>query len=209
MRRRLMGMGALVALAATVCLGGCTSPTSTQGLDAAGLQQVREELDLQWEWVLAVDPTASRPEVEIVRLLMPEEWAPVTAECLRTQGFPDVTARFDGGVTPGTLAQGQLGAYQLATYTCAAMYPIDPKYRQPLDEQQLRALYDHYAGPLTACLEGIGLSVADPPSFEVFKETFATAETWNPVAGAVGSDFDAYQRVYAECDLTPAGLYDR
>jgi len=207
MKRPAVRYAVIAAAVGVALLGGCAPNSTAAGLDTAGAQQVREELDLQWQWVLALDPTLERPEVEIVRLLMPEEWAPVTAACLRSQGFPDVTARFDGGVTPSPLAEAQLPVYQLASYTCAAMYPIDPKYRKPLDDLQLRALYDHYVGPLTRCLQDIGLYVAEPPSFEVFMETFETVDTWNPVPSAVGSDFDAYQRVYAECELLPAGFY--
>lgn len=193
-------VGALAFLAGCAATGGSPDSAST-------MQRVREGLDSQWELVAATDPTLERPEVELVRLVSPEEWPRVIADCLRTQAFPEATVTPDGGVTPGEIAREQLGAYQIANYTCNAMFPLDPKYSEPLDDAQLRMLYDHYAGPLTACLEGLGLSVGNPPSFELFVETFTTESTWNPVALAVGTSARAYEQVYAECVITPAGLY--
>lgn len=64
--------------------------------------------------------------------------------------FPDVTPE-------------QSVEMEAANDMCKALYPIDPKYKQPLTKAQLAYLYDWYLTEAIPCLEGEGYAGFDPP----------------------------------------------
>ena len=170
---------------------------------------MQEQLDSYWDFVSGQVDGAERPDVEQVRLIDPFEWAQVQAQCMRDEGFTDVVVLPDGGIKPGAGNDQQQSAYALARYVCNAKYPIDPKYTAPLSEVQIRAVYDYFLNDLVPCLEDNGHSVPEPPSLEVFIETFATSR-WSPYTEVFGSGssvpMDEYYRVSAACPQWPTDL---
>ncbi|WP_439564168.1 hypothetical protein [Microcella sp.] len=176
---------ALVAASvlATSILASCATPgehLSAVTDRAEGTEVMQETLDQAWREVVAVDPGAVRPDVELIRLVSLDEWAPTTASCLADEGFKDVTIDASGqGVLVGDLAEAQRSAYQLALYVCAARYPLDPKYNEPLDEAQMKKLYEYYVNELSTCLRELGYEPSPAPSLQGFIDSYAS-DPWLP-----------------------------
>lgn len=120
-------------------------------------------------------------DVEFERYISPEEYAGVMVPCLTEQGIP-ARPLPDGGVGFGDIPPEQAQAQREALYRCWVRFPTHPLFERPLDDDQLRRLYDYNVGELTACLEREGYTVPPPPSLEAFIESYSDPETlpWNP-----------------------------
>lgn len=90
----------------------------------AGGTTLQQYLDSMWQMVSWVHGDAERPRVKVVRAIPPSEAAVVTANCLRSEGFPAATLADGSGVDPGPEAHGDLLRYHLALYVCAARFPV-------------------------------------------------------------------------------------
>lgn len=100
----------------------------------------------------------------------------VVNECLAEEGWHPTA---DGSGTYFEYPASQEEAFNLASYTCSARYPVEQKYMEPLSDEQARMLYSHYVDVLTPCLEREGYQVdGEPPSVEVF---VADPTAWDPL----------------------------
>jgi hypothetical protein len=86
---------------------------------------------------------------------------------------------------------------QAAVELCGQMFPVDPKYQQPLTESQLEFLYNWFIIETIPCLEEEGFSGFDPPSLDVFQDTYET-QGWGP-----------YRDIAEQLDALPMGGWYR
>lgn len=198
---------ACAGAAAAFLLTACSAPGSEPPAPSTSESSLSEVADAAWAQVSARYPGAVRPEADLVRTVAPPEWATTIAECLNGEGF-DAVAQPDGSVFFDTAEQGE--AYAVALYTCKIRYPIDPKFQGPLNDEQLRRIYDYSKAVLTPCLESFGIAVPEPPSLEVFLEKHGSPDAWNiygDVQNQVKSN-DQWQEISAACPQYPTDLYE-
>ncbi|HZD22176.1 MAG TPA: hypothetical protein VE569_02065 [Acidimicrobiia bacterium] len=120
-------------------------------------------------------------DAEFERYISPWEYAAVMVPCLTEQGIP---VRADGanGILFGDVPVAQARAQAEALYRCKVRFPTDPLFNEPVNEEQLRFLYEYQVGDLTACLESEGYSVPPAPSLESFIESYTHpgGDVWSP-----------------------------
>lgn len=162
-------IAALAVLA--LVLAGCTAQPEAE---PAGDPLLAQALEQNWRDFSGRYPSVERPEVEVVAVMDLEEYQPQLVACVREEGFPEATIDPMGGIG---YEGSQLDAYELAMYICRARYPLDPKYYEPLNDEQLGKLYDYYVTELVPCLEGEGYSTPPAPSRQSFVDNHLT-EPW-------------------------------
>lgn len=155
-------------------------PASPPGdaTDAAGQPLAWEDTPEGWlAWWAQSRGIEDPPVVEVVRETRPEEAGELIAACVQEQGF-DAQAFPDGSwETVG--APGQAEAVALAEYRCIAAYPLQPVFYQPLDDELLRQSYDWHVTTTIPCLQQLGHATPQPPTLEVYIETYrARGEQW-------------------------------
>ncbi|USQ78394.1 hypothetical protein NF556_12135 [Ornithinimicrobium faecis] len=139
------------------------------------------------------------PQVEVVRETRPEEMGELVADCVREQGFearafPDQSWETRGG-------PGQAEAIALAEYVCIAQYPLQPQFYQPLDDARLRQSYEYHVNTTIPCLQDLGYTTPEPPSVEVYVETYrARGDQW--IAQTAG---DLPFETIDQCPPVPSG----
>lgn len=145
----------------------------------ATLAQAAENLGL-------VDP----PATVLVRVVPTSEYGSTQVSCLHEKGFASASLTADGSGVMVELPGGdQLDAYNLASYTCMAMYPKDPAQDESrMTRDQKHVVYQYVTQTLVECLEGEGYTIRGIPSEETFLATWDTG-VWNPYAqlAAVGT----------------------
>lgn len=138
-----------------------------------------------------------------------QEYAQVNAECLAEAGFP-VELRADGQGWDGiSLAPGQAQAFDEALYLCDASYPMEPKYYQPYNDDQLGAWYQHLATDTVDCLTSLGYIVTEqPPTEDVWIATYRAGAQglWHPVFDSVPEA--ELGGVTQQCPNHPENFYD-
>ena len=167
----------------------------------AEVDRQRAEDDLLREF-----PDAEVPTVARVRYVDLTEWAVAMAECLTEAGF---ASEEEDGSLLSAAPPGQEQPFAVATYTCTIKYPIDPRVNIPLNEDQIRYLYEYYTRVLTPCVEAEGYEVPDPPSQQTYQTQYGQPGSWNPyelVAEATTSD-EEWQRINKLCPQVPSGVY--
>lgn len=202
---------AALSLAALMLLTGCAAPESTPATDPALEQRMRAIADQAWDDLLAKHRDAQRPEYRVERMITMDEWGSVIAGCMNDLGFTSVTDSGDGGILSGDMNPGQSEPYDIALYDCQARYPLDPKYSDPLTEEMIAKIYDHYVDELTPCVEGLGYDVPTAPSRQRFMETYAT-NPWNPLGDiiteiAASENGNDIQLLLEACPELPPDLY--
>ncbi|MFT3889160.1 MAG: hypothetical protein QM713_13480 [Arachnia sp.] len=137
-------------------------------LRATNLKEQAEQLNL-----------AEPPEVPLERWIRSDEFGAVSEKCYAEYGF-DVKGTFDGlGLKVVTRpAEDQASLFDLTTYTCSARFSVDPEYRQPITEDQMRVRYEYELDFLIPCLQDLGYTTPQPPSLETYVSTFWT-ENWS------------------------------
>ncbi|MBD3940595.1 hypothetical protein IF188_02635 [Microbacterium sp. NEAU-LLC] len=145
------------------------------------------------------------PDVDLVRFIALDEWAPTQRDCLREAGYDvEFTADGEGLSYPPTGDAAVAKNLNLAIYTCEMQYPVEQKYMTPLSIEQLRTLYDYRSGELLECLRREGYtSSAEPPSEQVFLQSGGQWSPYEDIA-IVESDLG---RLTATCPQVPANLY--
>jgi hypothetical protein len=120
-------------------------------------------------------------DVAFERYISPEQYATVMVPCLTEQGIP-VRALADGGIAFDDIPQEQALLQAEAMYRCDVRFPTHPLFAEPLDDEQLRRLYDYLVNDLTACLENEGYASSSPPTIETFIASYSdpNAEVWTP-----------------------------
>lgn len=201
------------AAAATVCgilallCGGCAAETAAQPLvakpdtltetDRSRITQ--HELDTLWNETGL--PANQRPaDIPMVRYVTLDEWASVIAQCMTDEGAP---ATEEGGGISYRSTVETAGTFKLAQYTCQSRYPTDPVMLTPLNESQLRFLYAYYTGSLRECLREHDADITDPPSEDVFIESYGRTP-WDPMTDI--TDPTLLERD-GPCPQVPVGLF--
>lgn len=120
-------------------------------------------------------------DVEFERYISPDEYAAVMVPCLTEQGIP-ATPLGDGGISFGDIEPEQGQLQREGMYRCSARFPVHPLFADPLDEDQLRRLYEYLVDDLAPCLEREGYSTPPPPSLEAFMSSYSDpdADVWSP-----------------------------
>jgi hypothetical protein len=144
-------------------------------------------------------------DVEFVRYISPEELGRVRAQCFRDHGI-DAEATFDGGISfdrvPDDLPDRER-LIQEAEYRCLVMYPVHPRYRQPLSPAQIRVIYDYYSDSLVPCLRRRGYHIEDPPEWETFLARFGTSHEWTPYQFVTSDSAEEWQAIKEDCPRHP------
>lgn len=174
--RRLAAMGRTIA--AVALLAACTGAQPAE----IGQPEAPDETGSSADVIpTSTSPTATpTTNVELVRYIHPDEWALTRQECLEEEGWI-VEISIDGGIKFPDVTPEQSVEMEAANDRCGERYPIDPKYRQPLSEEQLAFLYDWYIEVNIPCMEAEGYIGFDPPSLDRFIETGGTVEQWTPI----------------------------
>ena len=140
-------------------------------------------------------------ELELVLLL----------QCARDQGMPLVRTPDGEGVDFKNVPLDQNATASAVLDACRAGLNIaDP---EPLTIEDVEKLYDHLVA-MVPCLESFGLNVPEPPSKEVFLDTYPTCvsciiyhQWWDPFAhvyvGPGGMGKDMYDQIKQSCPRTP------
>lgn len=202
----LVASGLVVLLALTACSSEIRPPTFDKASDAKLAAQASADAQRALDTLLAQFPDAEVPIVEKVRFVELDEWTAATASCLNDEGF-DAEA-VDNSLS-STAPAGQEEPFAVATYVCALKYPINPRSNIPLNEDQIRYLYEYYTRVMTPCVEKEGFQVPEPPTQQSYIERYGQEGSWNPyelVAEAVSSEED-WQRINRLCPQVPTGLY--
>jgi hypothetical protein len=107
--------------------------------------------------------------------------------------------------------------YYRQFYVCEVNYPIDVLLDKGFGDSQIRAMFEYYTGPLTACLTSHGITVSDQPTWETFRASWVddgaggfspTVDTWTPYSSSVtvGNDWQALNEACPQ-NLTDAQLF--
>ena len=138
-------------------------------------------------------------------MIHPDEWTVVMSRCITDEGWP-VEVSPDGGITFLPVPPEQEEEKQAAQERCSQWYPVDPRYRQPLTDEQLEILYRWHVDVAIPCLEDRGFTGFDPPTLERYIETYLTQDHWAPY-GDIDSQLtqrvDEWYQVNEECPQTP------
>lgn len=153
------------------------------------------------------------PQVDLVRVIAPEDQPSVWKECMTTAGFA-VSVTSDGGlVAPSNLPADQVSEYERADYVCHAQYPVVATMFRPYGEHQVKATYEYAVGVLVPCLEEHDFEIEQPPTWEAYRSSWvpdqtggliASASTWDPYASidpaTSGVDWES---LLGECPQSP------
>lgn len=133
----LLAVGVVAALAGCASSAAPIATTHTLVSELASTATSTED-DQAWAGVLDQFPDAIRPDVTVVRTVLPDAWNNAVADCLADQGFA-ATVTPDGGVQSGVLSPPQEESYAVALYSCQVSYPVDPVH---LGAHQLAYLHE-------------------------------------------------------------------
>lgn len=147
-------------------------------------------------------------DVEFERYISPEEYAAVMVPCLTEQGIPARTLP-DGGVGFDDIPEEQWLMQREAMYRCSVRFPTHPMFDEPLNEDQLRRLYDYLVGDLTPCLEDEGYAATTPPpTVDVFIASYydSAAGPWSPwpVSDPRLQEMAEWDRLSVVCPQSPS-----
>jgi hypothetical protein len=198
-------------LIAVLALSGCTQP-DIQPPVVPGLsveeQEAQAKIDLERnrQQYLGAFGTVEVPEVERIRFISLDEWATVMADCLNVEGYE--ASAFNGALSTDA-PEGQELPYALASYACSAKFPVNPRENTPLNEDQIRYLYEYYTQIATPCLEDLGITdLPEPPSMQSYISSYAGGPDWNIYdAAADQADEEKWLDLNEKCPQVPADLY--
>ncbi|MCY7287328.1 MAG: hypothetical protein LH624_03530, partial [Cryobacterium sp.] len=189
----------------------CTSRSSEipegEAPSQAELEEIAKDiLNDQMSQSELMSPGIVFPDVSLVRKVSPAEFALTNAECIQALGF-DADVDVSGNLTMGPIADAQLNAREVARFTCAVQYPIDPMYYIPLNDAQVSYLYDYFKNDLTRCITDHGYQVNDPPSRQTFVSNYAdNGGGWSPFDVVPAMSEADWAALNLECKQIPEGL---
>jgi len=114
------------------------------------------------------------PSVSLIRQISPAESQAVWQLCLKEAGWDLVET--DGADPYFDVPVEQEQAFNLARYVCYSQYPVADKYTDPLSQEQLEVLYEHWTSITVPCFEELGYDVGDVPT----RESFLANPMWHP-----------------------------
>lgn len=145
-------------------------------LRATYLKEQAEQLNL-----------AEPPEIALERWIRSDEFGAVSEKCYAEYGF-DVKSTLDGRSLDVVTfpAEDQVPLFDLTVYTCSARFSVDPGYRQPITQDQMRVRFEYELDFLIPCLQDLGHTTPEPPSLETYISTFWTDNwsAWNDIQAA-------------------------
>lgn len=192
----------VVAISLCVSVVGCNSGGMQVGASSATHSNSSPTVSPSSDRDAWVEEVAWRnhiddpPAVPIIREIRPDERDATNASCMIAAGFPPNK----GTLTIWDVPPGQVKAFDLAMYTCEVSYPLAAKYRQPMNLEQLKIVYDYYGHELAACIGAQGFRAPDLPSFEQFQTSAGTSDEYNPWA-LIPVEYT--EGVWKECDPLP------
>jgi hypothetical protein len=133
--------------------------------------------------------------------------AEVQAECLREEGFPDVTVTPDGALSITGIPPEQEEALAVVRYVCEIRYRIDEEYTGALEKEELIELYEYYTQDLVPCLQANSYTAPDAPSVTTFVETYGSPTTWSPYSAVQVSSNEAWYEINETCPQWPNGFW--
>jgi hypothetical protein len=121
--------------------------------------------------------------------------AEIMVGCLTELGWEGLEVDWDGGTDTSHIPDEQRDLYDADQARCAERYPYKPP-----TESDVRELY---AAELenSSCLSDLGYDMPEPPSEQVFVDTFGTATQWFAMTSATLEAMDAatYESVFTAC----------
>ena len=133
-------------------------------------------------------------------------------ECAHDQGIPFVRTPDGEGIDFKNVPLDQNATAGAVLDACRAGLNIaDP---EPLTIEDVEKLYDHLVA-MVPCLESFGLTIPEPPSKDVFLDTYPMCvsciiyhEWWDPFANVCvrpgGMDRERYDQITQACPRTPS-----
>lgn len=173
---------------------------SDEELQESQEKQLREIFDMGEE---------NPPGVELIRIVQQEDWADEQIRCLNSAGFHMVTASQGGVITTGEV--GDPAAFNLASFTCAIQYQVDPRLSMRLPRVRAEMQFDHLVNVATPCLEelakGNNISIPPAPSLQTWLDDYygSVAPPWDPFTA-----FDSphsLDEAYRECPQHSPNLF--
>jgi hypothetical protein len=125
----------------------------------------------------STSPGASSPASGLVYGGPEDEYLPLLAACLRDAGWDATTNERGDEMNVSGAGPGQRQAFEDAQAACERQIGVPPTPR-PLTEAEIRARYD-YLVQMRQCLIDLGYTLAEPPTIDVFIDTWATGP-WSP-----------------------------
>lgn len=181
-RSQWLGVAPLVAV---LLLSGCAEPAPEAAtppvapvLSAAESEQMLTTwLDGYWDSASRSSPGLERPDVARVRIVDWNEFPQAQATCLSGLGFEAKVDEAGRGVEVSA-PTAQDGALDLAQYTCAAQYPLNPIMQVPLSKTELAYVYSYWDKNVRSCLTSEGVVVSEAPSLDTFVDSYPNS--WSP-----------------------------
>ena len=210
-RHRATALVSAVAVVTLLTAGGLalTAPPPPPPLpheEELGMYETR--IEARWAELHALYPDAVRPDVEFERFLTKDEESEVYAACLRKQGVP-VELNEDGWTVrlpAPPLEYDRKRAFDIALFVCEVRFPLSPSLSQPLTDDELRYTYRYFVEQLGPCLEVRGYEIGAPPTFEEFRETWWTDDSWSPYLDVKETDADVFMATEDACPPMPPDL---
>ncbi|MDO5676327.1 MAG: hypothetical protein Q4G35_02330 [Propionibacteriaceae bacterium] len=132
----------------------------------------------------------------VVRVVDQQEFMPTWLGCMEESGWVNTSGLPDEGEFEVPREQSQ--AYEEANFQCLAQFPLEPRFYQPYNDEQLKFQYAYATGEQTRCLTAEGYPPeGEPPSLEKYIADYrANSPTWSPLNWIADHD---YQRVIEIC----------
>ena len=198
-QRTLLAISGILVFKVVGCSDGDLSQQSTVPSDYEPHEHARPATYEERFEHLAEQLEGEPPDVEIERIIHPDDRAEVHVECLTELGF-DAEISDSGGIST-TYPEDQFEARQEAMYICNVRFPVHPAFKLQYTEEVLEVHYEYYTGELLECLEREGVEVDTIPSFEVFVEDYQVHDwLWSPVMELQASSDGA---VHTSCTEHP------
>lgn len=122
------------------------------------------------------------------------------ADCLQDQGFPVEFDEDTGGLMFGQVPPEQNVAAQRTEERCVLGLEL-PEFRWP-DAGELRVIFE-YQLALVECLQTMGVDTTDPPTFDLWAETYQSGP-WMAYEAAGQAQMDL-RELEQRCPQTPVG----
>jgi hypothetical protein len=127
-----------------------------------------------------------------------DEYLPALAACLREAGF-EAEVRTDGALEYNYGSEDQRPAFEEAQAGCYSSLGVPPA-PEPLTEVEIRAQY-HSLLSVRSCLMELGYAISEPPSEDVFVETWASGG-WSPYDDIVNVRQETWDDLNRRCPQT-------
>jgi hypothetical protein len=219
-------LGSLAFAVLAVSLAGIIASCSTDPVDAPTTPVTspmpKEEFDfdqhiasLRHLFGNPVYRMTEFPDVDLVRVVTPQEHPEVWKSCMNTAGWNVVASEADGYGYSGSLPPDQVDAFTLADYTCMAQFPADDRLIKPWSDEQIRATFDYYVSVQVPCLTEQGFVIEPSPSWKTFRMSWlpdgqggyvAGDTSWFPYGSVPAEtlDPDRWDELQAKCPQLPS-----